>query len=355
MRNFVLFAMTMLFACPTMFGQCINNPSLQSGDINPAPLTSGAGGILQFTYFENLLEYTDDEGDPISLTVCLLNLSPVGGPSAVSGSFAAKFNWVYDPGTNCLQGMQNQDILSGDGGVISVAFNQVNEIECPDNQMGFNANLQPAACMNGINQTTDDTESVYTCTSEILPIELSHFDGKVEDCKGVLSWGTSAEIDFSHFELEKSIDGERFFLFETIQGKGSPTTSASYSFVDETLRATNLYRLKSVDLDGTFSYSKLILLEKDCAKANLAFDIFPNPVIYNQLTVQIDSEWRNQDATIVITDVLGRVLMERPTVLGKGGNEVKLNVGALADASYFISVQGDKWEKEAKKFVKLSE
>ena len=356
MRNVLLLTLSFLLAYSLSYGQCVNNPSIQQGDVNPAPLMQGAGGFAQFSFFENLLDYTEEETDPITITLCLLNIEPVAGATSISGSFAPTFNWLYDPGSNCLQGTQNKDILGGTGGLIVVAFNQSNPIDCPNNQMGYNANLQPAACMNGINETVDDTESVYTCMdSTIVPIELSSFEGVVEKCNGIISWTTQSEIDFSHFELEKSIDGVSFFILETVQGKGNP--GASYSFVDTKLRTINYYRLKSVDLDGTIAYSKLIALDrgKGCSEADVEFEVFPNPVVGPQLSISVDSKLRNQDVSIIVTDVLGRVLQEIPTQLQRGNNLIQVNVSGLADATYFIGVRGADIDKDTKKFVKLSQ
>jgi len=357
MRNLLLLTLSFFVACSLSFGQCVNNPSIQQGDINPAPLTGGGGGIAQFSFFENLLDYTDEENDPITVTLCLLNIAPVSGATSVAGSFAPTFNWLYDPGSNCLQGTQNKDILGGTGGLISVVFNAVNDIQCPDNQMGYNANLQPAACMNGINETVDDTESVYTCCSGcIFPIELSSFTGIAQDCKGMINWSTQSEVDFSHFELEKSDDGVSFFTLATIQGKGSPSTSANYSYVDARLTSLNYYRLKSVDIDGSLTYSKIVALDKGkgCYTNDVEFSIYPNPVIDTDLTVSIESKFRNTDVTLVITDVLGRVITEMQTTLDRGSNNVVVPVNKLADATYFIGIIGTDLEIEAKKFVKLS-
>ncbi len=145
-----------------LVGQCINNPSLQQGSINPAPLTSNTG-TLEFSFFENLLDYTAWQTDPVTITLCLLNMTPQNGASSVGGSYYQTFNWIYDPVANCLQGTQNQVILGGTGGLITLDFDADTTIVCPNNQLGFNVSLQPAACMNGINETVDDTESVYTC------------------------------------------------------------------------------------------------------------------------------------------------------------------------------------------------
>lgn len=355
MKNLLFTFIAILLSGSLVFGQtCINNPSIQQGDINPAPLVGTAGGLLTLSYVENLLDYTDEEIDPITITLCLLNIEPVTGATSVAGSFSSNFNWIYDPTSNCLQGTQNQDILGGSGGTITVAFNQTNAIACPSNQMGFNANLQPAACMNGINETVDDTESVYTCNVP-FPIELSAFSGYTESCKGFLSWTTLSELDFSHFELEKSTDGETFQTIATIQGKGSEVESANYSYVDLQLRTINLYRLKSVDLDGTVSYSKLVSLQReDCSSDQMDVDIFPNPAYESDITVQLNSMIEAKDVTMVFTDVLGRVLMEIPITVEFGINSYDVDINRLADATYFVGFRGINEYQETKKFVKLS-
>lgn len=154
-----------LFSSSILIGQCVSNPSVQAGDVNPAPLYPGAIGHASFTYFENLTDYTNWSNDPVQLMVCMLHVTPLDGANSVSGTAAAWFDWIYDPSSNCLQGTQNQDIMGGTGGSIDVEFDISNPMECDvtTNQMGFIVNIQPAACMNGINLTEDDDESVYTC------------------------------------------------------------------------------------------------------------------------------------------------------------------------------------------------
>lgn len=356
MKNLLFTFIAILLSGSLVFGQtCINNPSIQQGDINPAPLTGAAGGLLTFSYVENLLDYTGEETDPVTVTLCLLNIAPVSGASSVAGSFSSNFNWVYDAASNCLQGTQNQDIFGGSGGTITLAFNSTNLVNCPSNQMGFNANLQPAACMNGINETVDDTESVYTCFDVLQPIELSEFSGYVEECRGFLNWATQSEVDFSHFELEKSTDGETFQTIATIQGKGVNSGGAQYSYVDLKLRTINLYRLKSVDEDGTVVYSKLISLTRTgCSEDEVAVDIFPNPAYETDITVQLSSTVEAKDVTMVITDVLGRVIMEQPINVEFGINTYDVDINRLSDATYFVGFRGINEFQETKKFVKLS-
>jgi len=354
-KNLLLF-LSFLFAVSICSAQnCFNNPSIQQGDINPAPLTGNAGGTISFSFTENLLDYTDDENDPVKISLCLLNIEPVNGASSVGGSFSSTFTWVYSTASNCLQGTQNQDIIGGTGGPITVVFNQIPPgVPCPSNQTGFNANIQPAACMNGVNETVDDTESSYTCVIS-LPIELSDFTGISQECKGFLNWTTLSETDFSHFELESSEDGEHFQTIATIQGKGSENSTASYSYIDLRLNETNFYRLKSVDIDGTVEYSKIIYLEKDCSKGETALEVFPNPSYDNTVSLQLTSINETENIRIKIFDVLGRTVMVLPVRVEKGVNLYKVDLDGLANATYFIRLDGKDMFTESKKFIKLSE
>jgi len=355
MKTFFLLLFPFFLSGSILFGQtCINNPSIQQGDMDPAPLVGNAGGLISFSFVENLFDYTDEETDPVTITICLLNIEPVNGAASIAGTYYGIFTWTYDPVPNCFIGIQNQDIIGGSGGSITVAFNQITSIACPSNQMGFNANIQPAACMNGVNETVDDTESVYTC-SDIFPIELNEFFGSIEDCKAFLKWSTQSETDFSHFELEKSIDGEKFQTIATIQGNGSATKPTSYSYVDLQLRTINLYRLKSVDLDGTVSYSKLISLTEEGCAGTVEFNIFPNPANESTINIQFNSEFESDDVMLEFTDVLGRVLMEIPVSIQLGINNYNVNIEKLADATYFVGFKGGYSLKETRKFVKLSD
>lgn len=355
MKKLILLFVT-LFTCSFVFGQtCINNPSIQQGDVNPAPLTPGAGGTLSFTYVENLTDYSNFQTDPVSVTVCLLNVAPVNGASSVAGAFASSFNWVYDGTSNCLQGTQNQTIFGGTGGLITVAFNQTNPIQCPSNQMGFNANLQPAACMNGINETVDDTESVYTCTDILLPLSIAYFKGVAGNCQGFIEWATESETNLSHFELEKSTDGVSFSSIQTFLPKGNASEGARYTYTDKALRNINLYRLKSVDNDGTIAYSKLIQLEKECDIKDGDFDIYPNPVQNEELNIQLEATFDNQDVILVISDVLGRVLSTHNIQITEGTNFIDIDVSHLSAATYFVSFRNEKHLTDSKKFIKVSQ
>ena len=117
--------------------------------------------------------------------------------------------------------------------------------------------------------------SIILATS--LPVELISFDANSIDNENVkLSWSTASEISNSHFEVERSEDGERFSTLDIVMGNGNSNTKQDYGFIDEKpMQGLNYYRLKQVDFDGAFEYSEIKVVE---IKSNLpAIKISPNP------------------------------------------------------------------------------
>lgn len=146
---------------------CSNNPLVDNGSLTPDPLKPGDTGQVSFTFTDDLGSYADFANDPISIVVCFLHIEPTNGIMALSGVGSGWFTWAYDQTSNCLLGNQNQTIYPNNIGGIFINFNQVTPQVCDagNNTMGFNVNLQPAACMNGVNNSADDITSHYTCVN----------------------------------------------------------------------------------------------------------------------------------------------------------------------------------------------
>jgi hypothetical protein len=90
-----------------------------------------------------------------------------------------------------------------------------------------------------------------------------------------LKWQSSSEENTSHFEVEKSADGKNFSPVLTKKAQGNSSSLVSYNAIDNSpLGGTSYYRLKMVDLDGTFEYSKLVAVS---AEATLQVRAYPNP------------------------------------------------------------------------------
>lgn len=129
----------------------------------------------------------------------------------------------------------------------------------------------------GDNYNGKFTNDVPNTCQTVLPIELLSFTGKYINSKKIveLYWITASETNNSHFVLEKSFDGINFMPFATINGAGNSSKKINYMTYDEApLISVTFYRLKQIDYDGEYTYSKIISVSSEQEKE---FNIYPNP------------------------------------------------------------------------------
>jgi len=145
---------------------------------------------------------------------------------------------------------------------------------------------------------------IVTVTStSLLPVELIFFNASGNEKSVNLNWATSNEINNEKFIIESSIDGEIFSSIGEIQGAGTSTERHDYRFTHYTPSAgTNYYRLKQMDFDGTYEYSKVVAVEM---KGNDDIVIFPNPA---QDKFYIQYNHNDVPTRLSLYDVLGRRL-----------------------------------------------
>ena len=169
-------------------------------------------------------------------------------------------------------------------------------------------------------------------TAQVLPIELQSFSGVSNPTNCTLNWTTSSELNNDKFIIETSTEGEVFNRIGEIDGAGTTTETHDYTFTHHTPSAgVNYYRLKQVDFDGTFAYSKVIAINAPGSKDIFAF---PNPA-KDKITVQYD--YSKGAGNIQLFDALGRRV--NANIAGYAGNyEVKLPEG-LAKGTYWLKVE----------------
>ncbi len=166
-------------------------------------------------------------------------------------------------------------------------------------------------------------------TAQPLPVTLISFTGKATEKANELNWKTSSEVNFSHFEIQRSVDAK---LFEKI-GNQAPNTSGNYTYLDSNAPAGKAYyRLKMIDRaaggrDGTYSFSRIVAIENDAEKA-IVGNFYPNPgtgKVYIEIKATEKGIWN-----ITTYDLSGKVISFKSKLLQVGLNKIsieKLNVG----------------------------
>ncbi|MEM9848843.1 MAG: T9SS type A sorting domain-containing protein [Bacteroidota bacterium] len=166
--------------------------------------------------------------------------------------------------------------------------------------------------------------------SIILPVELSYFNAKAQNCEVNLEWATASEHNFSHFEVERSTDGKFFKGVQKIAGAGNSLETIKYNFSETVAAGSQYYRLKQVDLDGTYEYSKTVVVKSACQKAS--FNAFPTQLYGDkQLTIDLLG---NTYETLTVVSVTGQRILELPAT---DQSQLQIDVSALAAGIYFIT------------------
>ncbi len=197
-------------------------------------------------------------------------------------------------------------------------------------------------------------------TNQPLPVELSSFSvNSVEGTKAQLQWETATEVNNYGFEIERSLavneDGQsktepNWEKVTFIEGHGNSNSTKTYSFTDKNLVGGSkfIYRLKQIDIDGTFEYSDAVEIEVLPNKYELLQN-YPNP--FNPETNIKFSLPEDAKIAINIYNVLGERVA---TILNKdlkaGFHQVNFNT---TSAGYRLSSGVYIYTLESKSFSQV--
>jgi hypothetical protein len=166
-----------------------------------------------------------------------------------------------------------------------------------------------------------------------LPVHLLTFDAVKMDKLVVLNWKTDNEKNSREFQVLRSADGLHFEAIGIVSANGSSNSISSYSFRDKNpLPGINYYRLKQIDLDGKFEYSRIVPVQFNGIEN---FVVFPNPAS-DRLNVQLPKG--NKTTTIIIINEAGGTVI-RKQIKGNPG-VVELDIKHLASGWYLVQLSG---------------
>jgi hypothetical protein len=252
----ILFSMAMLVLTTVAFSQnCIRILS-----------SSGFSGTGPYTF---TVDYVSEGNKTLELAIyCIGNPTPL-----VTDCFS-----VTGPGTKTYPGL----VCSGGIGNLYTVLT-----------------FRTGSCNSAICGTT----IVPTPAGAPTPVKLSSFSAVRSKQVVALSWNTEFEIDAKEFIVERA-EGTAFRSVGTISTNGNSSTRKSYSFNDKNENTgTTFYRLRNVDLNGTFTYSEIRTVKGIGAVNDVT--VFPNPARSNS---KISVVGVTANSSIQLLDFSGKVL-----------------------------------------------
>lgn len=200
----------------------------------------------------------------------------------------------------------------------------------------------------------DETFDWWVIVDKIspLPVELLSFTATSIENKFIsLDWMTRSEYSSDKFIIERSIDSKNWEVLGQKPAAGRSHEPIQYQEYDHSpYLGLNYYRLKQVDLDGSFVLSKV---ETAIITDHSEFTamIYPNPTV-NQINIQFSNmDFKQRKLTVL--DVQGKVLIKRDLSAKDKNSIVPIDVSRLSQGSYLIQVETDHQGSEVYKFVKL--
>lgn len=177
----------------------------------------------------------------------------------------------------------------------------------------------------------------------VVPIDLLSFDAYQAGKRVDLNWSTASETNSSHFEIERAdiFNGFKgnYSLLGRVDAIGNSDVTTEYGpFTDVNVEYGNTYayRLRMIDRDGGFSYSKDKILTVKGEGGNMKLGtVNPNPVnSVSNVTATFD---HNMNVRLYVIDESGReVATLFDGAVQAGTRSFDLNASQLSDGSYTL-------------------
>ncbi|MEO6232305.1 MAG: T9SS type A sorting domain-containing protein [Ferruginibacter sp.] len=163
-----------------------------------------------------------------------------------------------------------------------------------------------------------------------------------------LHWSTSSEINTHLFMVERSNDnGLTWVSIGSVLAAGNSSSESLYNFIDsKPSENNNVYRLKLLDRDGSYSYSKIVVVK---IEKELVIKLSPNPS--KSVTYITLSNTKKIEAVVQLCDEMGKIIWKRKYQVNPG-SPLKVDLYPYAAGNYFITVNTSNQMKTNKLVIK---
>ena len=155
-----------------------------------------------------------------------------------------------------------------------------------------------------------------------------------------LRWRTATETNNSGFEVQQRTD-QGFTQVGFVEGAGTTTQPQSYQFtLDDLAAGTHVFRLKQVDFDGAFEYSRQVEVTLALSESFELGSAYPNPFHSDaSFTLQVRE---TQDVRVVVYNALGQRVQEvfSGTVQANTPRTITIDGAALPSGMYMYRAEG---------------
>jgi len=195
-----------------------------------------------------------------------------------------------------------------------------------------------------INGTLDVNGNTLWVSGSPTPVELSSFSAVIIENGIKLKWRTETEVNNYGFEVERQVGGWQtavgnWELMGFVEGHGNSNSPKNYEFIDENiLSGKYAYRLKQIDNDGTYEFSKVIEIDVDAPIGYELSQNYPNP--FNPTTTIKFNLPESEVVNIVVYDILGTAVKTLVDEFKEAGiHIINFDASEFASGTYVYRIE----------------
>jgi hypothetical protein len=186
-----------------------------------------------------------------------------------------------------------------------------------------------------------------------LPLSLISFTAQLKDENVILDWISEMQVNTSHFVVQRSLDGVDYDDDAIVFTQENSSVKKDYQFSDNinAVKAMLIYyRLKIVDLDGKYAYSKTVLVRLGTGQLQTAVLLYPNPVV-SEVRITIPNEWQNKTIVYNLYNSSGSLMRQRTEE--NAGQTETMPIADLPAGLYMVNVMNGS-QSLAQKLIKTN-
>jgi len=174
-----------------------------------------------------------------------------------------------------------------------------------------------------------------------LPVTFTSLKVNVDARQVKIEWQTESEINNDHYEVEKSFNGKDFIKIAT-----TAITPSRYYYAYDELNHPAFYRIKQLDKDNRYSYSKIMFASNKIFYPEVA----PNP-FKDELNVSLFVQ-RKSTYKVAIRSMTGQLVSVKELFLSSGNNFIKINTDSITSGTYVVSISNTEQVLLTQKIIK---
>jgi len=184
----------------------------------------------------------------------------------------------------------------------------------------------------------------------VLPVTGLELAGKNNGNENLISWSTTSETNTAYYSIEASLSGIDFTEIGKADAAGNSSGLHSYNYIHREINNQSYsYRIKQVDVNGSYVYSKVIRI---AAAAFRLAALYPNPV-KSKTTISFSLK-QTSLIMVVISNTSGQVVYSSKQLYNKGEHKAELDLSLLPAASYILQLKDNNGGLQSIRFVKLN-